>query len=200
MFYNEGETHLLCHQCGREVEGEPARITTEDNNVEEIVQPPAGFADSPENSRNKTHRLYKKQEKRFRSEERGGERRRHSRFRADGLRAKSEERGKEKGTKAKLRPHARSTDASMERLRGDSSPSISEPLADDEPRIYADSYKKGSWICIVEGEGTPAWNRSLDGKLKFWKSKDSRSKVEASREYLRLASSELSPARVRLCL
>lgn len=132
--------------------------------MEEIVQPPAGFADSPENSRNKTHRLYKKQEKRFRSEERGGERRRHSRFRADGLRAKSEERGKEKGTKAKLRPHARSTDASMERLRcADSSPSISEPLADDEPRIYADSYKKGSWICIVEGEGTPAWNRSLDG-------------------------------------
>lgn len=165
VFYNEGESHILCHQCGREFDGDPGQIEMM-GNVEEIVQPPAGFADSPENVKSKTHRLYKKQDKRFRSEERG-ERRRHSRIRAENLRAKSEERGKEKGSKTKLRPQARSTDASMERLRcADSSPSISEPLNSEEPKIYSDSFKKGSWICIVEGETSPRWDRSVDtGKM-----------------------------------
>lgn len=161
VFYNE-ETHLLCHQCGREFEGENIQIEME-GTTEEIVQPPAGFADSPESTKNKSHRLYKKQEKRFRSEERGGERRKHSRYRAESTRAKSEERGKEKTSKSKIRPHTRSTDASMERLRGaDSSPSISEPLTTEDPKIYAESFKKGSWICIMEREGSTKWNRSLD--------------------------------------
>lgn len=150
VFYNEGEAHVVCHHCGREVEGDANAPVEEDD--KEIVQPPAGFADSPENTRGKTHRYYKKQEKRFRSEERG-ERRRHSRFRTEGLRAKSEERGKEKGSKMKLRPHARSIDASMERLRGaDSSPSISEPLTAEEPRVFAEAYRRGCWICICEGD------------------------------------------------
>ncbi|KAK6626476.1 hypothetical protein RUM44_008949 [Polyplax serrata] len=162
VFYNEGEAHILCHQCGREFEGENVECETEEA-TEEIVQPPAGFADSPENSKSKAYRLYKKQEKRFRSEERSGERRRHARYRAETIRAKSEERGKEKSAKSKMRPHARSTDASMERLRGaDSSPSISEPLTIDEPRIYADSYKNNSWIYILDTEANPKWNRSLD--------------------------------------
>lgn len=143
---------MLCHQCGREVEPEAEAAKTKGEPVPDIVQPPPRFADSPESSHGKAHRKFKKQEKRFRSEERTGERRRHHRTRTDGLRAKSEERGgKEKKSRDKLRPHAHSTDASMELLRGaDSSPSFSDPFTEDDQRVYADTFKKASWISIVE--------------------------------------------------
>nr|CAD7443410.1 unnamed protein product [Timema bartmani] len=162
VFYSESADHssnaanltdnqgVLCHHCGREVdkstlsgvedgEGPCERVETEQP---DIVQPPAGFADSPEGPRGmkpSSGRLYKKLEKRFRSEDRGGhgERRHHSRFRCEGVRAKSEERGKE--DRVKVRPLARSTDASMEVLKtADSSPnmardnSVSDLLTDDE--------------------------------------------------------------------
>lgn len=129
------------------MEPEPPTAKTKAN--VDIVQPPPRFADSPESSQSK--RKFKKLEKRFRSEERAGERRRHTRTRNENIRAKSEERGKEKKSKDKLRPHAHSTDASMELLRtGDSSPSFSDPFAEDDQRVYADSIKSGSWISIVE--------------------------------------------------
>lgn len=144
VFYNEGDTHLLCHQCGREVEPEAPKAKA---GAVDIVQPPPRFADSPESSL--TKRKFKKLEKRFRSEERPGERRRHTRARNENIRAKSEERGKEKKSKDKLRPYAHSTDASMELLR-DSSPSFSEPFAEADQRVFADSIKASSWISIAE--------------------------------------------------
>lgn len=83
-----------CHHCGKEVE----IVTAADGSHEDIgpeeerpniVKPPADFADSPDGPRTPHHptRLYKKMDKRFRSEERHGDRR-HYRSRQDSARAK----------------------------------------------------------------------------------------------------------------
>ncbi|XP_023707190.1 uncharacterized protein LOC111864256 isoform X6 [Cryptotermes secundus] len=189
VFYSEGADHssnttTLCHHCGREVDrsavlsgledGEPGGNETIEPEPPDIVQPPAGFADSPEGSRNKavsSGRLYKKLEKRYRSEERSGhgERRHHSRYRCDGARAKSEERGRE--DRVKLRPLARSTDASLEMLRAaGSSPnvmvhdtSMSDLAAgegeEEDTGVYAESYKNATWIYIGDSEEMHVWQK-----------------------------------------
>lgn len=51
-----------------------------------IVKPPADFADSPDGQRQPVQRIYKKLDRRLRSEERGD--RRHYRSRQDSARAK----------------------------------------------------------------------------------------------------------------
>ena len=102
VFYSDPSSHMAavehqvhCLHCGKEVD-----IVTTDNHDKsissnngaqpDIVQPPAGFADSPR-LKHSTGRLYKKLEKRFRSEERSQAERKHPKYRSD-VRAKVSER------------------------------------------------------------------------------------------------------------
>nr|XP_041631901.1 uncharacterized protein LOC108074348 isoform X1 [Drosophila kikkawai] len=114
VFYSEADGNAAsaadqshCLHCGKEMEGgkQPSHQNTiselAGDSVEsipyieqDIVKPPSDFADSPVTTKT-TQRLYKKMDKRFRSEERyHGERGRHYKTRQENIRAKSEERGR----------------------------------------------------------------------------------------------------------
>lgn len=116
----------------------------------EIVQPPAGFADSP-NGMGKPIRLYKKVDKRFRSEERHGDRR-HHRNRSES-RAKSEERGKDDnvigggGGNGGIRPAGSSPCVGVEEVSARDK--FGQQTADPEQGIYHGLYRLGVWICIA---------------------------------------------------
>lgn len=111
----------------------------------EIVQPPAGFADSP-NGCMKPTRLYKKVDKRFRSEERHGDRR-HHRNRSES-RAKSEERGKEDTGSSGIRPAGSSPCVGVEDVQVVRD-KFGQQTADPEQGIYHGCYRLGVWICIA---------------------------------------------------
>ncbi|KAL7742064.1 hypothetical protein ACLKA6_018311 [Drosophila palustris] len=112
VFYSEADGNAAstdqghCLHCGKEMEGKQHNNTVSElagDSVEsipyieqeaDIVKPPSDFADSPVTTKT-TQRLYKKLDKRFRSEERyHGERGRHYKTRQENIRAKSEERGR----------------------------------------------------------------------------------------------------------
>ncbi|XP_044315695.1 uncharacterized protein LOC108038212 isoform X2 [Drosophila rhopaloa] len=110
VFYSEADGNAAsgeqshCLHCGKEMEGKQQSNTISElagDSVEsipyieqDIVKPPSDFADSPVTTKT-TQRLYKKMDKRFRSEERyHGERGRHYKTRQENIRAKSEERGR----------------------------------------------------------------------------------------------------------
>lgn len=82
---------MHCHHCGKEVEIITALDDTErdilaQESTTNIVKPPADFADTPEGTR-QPQRIYKKSDRRLRSEERHGERK-HYRNRQESARAK----------------------------------------------------------------------------------------------------------------
>ncbi|XP_039294153.1 uncharacterized protein LOC111051707 isoform X2 [Nilaparvata lugens] len=156
--HSHSHSHSLCHHCGRHVECTASQPTTaqttavvERTATGDIVQPPAGFADSPR-APHRAARIYKKADKRFRSEER----RHHARMHAEAVRAKSEERGKdEQKEKPSTRPITRSTDASMEKLR--CSPSSLGSDEDDCTGFYTKPFHCGIWVYIGSTEELHAW-------------------------------------------
>lgn len=103
VFYSEADTivdhQVHCQNCGKQVEIVTALSGSDETivgaeQVAAIVQPPADFADSPKVPRavslatsHHTTRLYKKMDKRFRPEERQGDRRTY-RTRQENTRAK----------------------------------------------------------------------------------------------------------------
>ncbi|XP_034667545.1 uncharacterized protein LOC117901047 isoform X1 [Drosophila subobscura] len=109
VFYSEADGTAAsatdqghCHHCGKEMEGKQQELVGDSvesipyiEQEADIVKPPSDFADSPVTTKT-TQRLYKKMDKRFRSEERyhAGERGRHYKTRQENIRAKSEERGR----------------------------------------------------------------------------------------------------------
>ncbi|XP_073979225.1 uncharacterized protein isoform X3 [Rhodnius prolixus] len=141
----EGKLQQACLHCGRQYDAQQVKNGPE-KVAGDIVQPPAGFEDSPRTPHRT--RLYKKADKRFRSEER-----RH-RMHAEAARAKSEERAREE-RKDKIRPITRSTDASMEKLHMQSS--FEEE--DEWNGVVSEAYNTGSWVYIGDAEELQVWQR-----------------------------------------
>lgn len=82
------DQHVHCLHCGKEVDIVTTDEVEKSCSQPDIVQPPEGFADSPRAKHPTSGRLFKKFEKRYRSEDRGHGDRRHFRNRSEGLRAK----------------------------------------------------------------------------------------------------------------
>nr|XP_037874468.1 uncharacterized protein LOC101741769 isoform X3 [Bombyx mori] len=181
----DGEAKAHCLHCGKEVHivtaaHEHDSVASRTSHTDEsyadatpdIVPAPAGFADSPSCISSKKHtsgaRLYKKLDKRYRSEDKS---RHHYRNRQD-VRAKSEERGKEeyaysdKPTDTRI---ARSAGNSLDKLGSTSAgvdPDEQEECSGssegaegirDEKGIYASPWWCGNWILLSENDDQ--WTR-----------------------------------------
>ncbi|XP_045451650.1 uncharacterized protein LOC123660638 [Melitaea cinxia] len=190
VFYSEHTEHDLvgaeceakahCLHCGKEVhivtathdhDSRTSRTSHTDESyadaTPDIVPAPAGFADSPSCGPKKHTtgaRLYKKLDKRYRSEDKS----RQYRHRQD-VRAKSEERGKEDYTRME-KPQdtriARSAGNSLDKLAGSNASvdpdeheecSCSSDGAEDEKGVYATPWWCGNWILLSENDDN--WTR-----------------------------------------
>ncbi|CAH0694541.1 unnamed protein product [Spodoptera exigua] len=181
----DGESKAHCLHCGKEVHivtatHEHDSVASRTSHTDEsyadatpdIVPAPAGFADSPSCASTKKHasgaRLYKKLDKRYRSEDKS---RHYYRNRQD-VRAKSEERGKEEyasSEKTQDTRIARSAGNSLDKLGGSSAsvdPDEHEECSGssegaegsrDEKGIYAAPWWCGNWIML--SENNDQWTR-----------------------------------------
>ncbi|XP_063916393.1 uncharacterized protein LOC135132287 isoform X3 [Zophobas morio] len=193
VFYSDPSSHTADHQvhclhCGKEVDivttDDPDKsISSNGTHHDIVVQPPAGFEDSPK-TKHTTTRLYKKLDRRFRSEERSQTDYRRHRYKPD-VRAKSEERGA-KTYRAKLRPMAKSTDNSQEVLKAtDSSPSVlpGAPEDEDDQGIYDVPYMEGCWMYIDERDEVHTWNKGCTPTEPEPARRESVSSTESEQEF-----------------
>ncbi|XP_055386242.1 mucin-2-like [Condylostylus longicornis] len=155
VFYSETAEvpadQIHCLHCGKEVEilaaasGSQESIPPiDDEGADMLVKPPADFADSPITTKT-SQRLYKKMDKRFRSEDRHGiERSRHYRSRQENVRAKSEERTKEQTT-----PSPPST----LRPSGSSPCMLPDDLDETESeQVYRGNFQKGLYTRLTDSD------------------------------------------------
>ncbi|KAG5684041.1 hypothetical protein PVAND_013294 [Polypedilum vanderplanki] len=177
VFYNSEadllEHQIHCHHCGKEVEvvtavggGSEESVVIVDDGPD-IVQPPEGFADSPNGISKIPPAL--KYYKRFRSEDR-----RHKK--GSNGRAKSEERGSEDVTNGKIRGS------------GSSPCVVPSPFGHDhhhelEQGIYHGSYSHGTWICIADKD---FWRKNeipVDAKYAESGGSERRASTESEKEF-----------------
>ncbi|CAH2043452.1 unnamed protein product, partial [Iphiclides podalirius] len=176
----DGEAKAHCLHCGKEVhivtathehDSRASRTSHTDESyadaTPDIVPAPAGFADSPSCIPPKKSasgaRLYKKLDKRYRSEDKS---RHHYRHRQD-VRAKSEERGKEEyacSEKPQDTRIARSAGNSLDKLAGStgsvdpdeheecSGSSEGAENCREEKGVYAAPWWCGNWILLSEND------------------------------------------------
>ncbi|XP_025408595.1 uncharacterized protein LOC112682271 isoform X2 [Sipha flava] len=144
---NRASLSSRCTRCNNEVDIDYANNTN--NEVIDIVKPPEGFGDSPEEPPSTPLRQLTK---RYRSEER------KKNNRSEHTRAKSEERVK--NHRERERPMTRSTDVSMEKLNGSSSSLHSDD--DDWSGIYTTPFTSFSWVYIDEVEEFYVWKKPSD--------------------------------------
>ncbi|KAM7353346.1 uncharacterized protein ACRADG_005440 [Cochliomyia hominivorax] len=155
VFYSEADGNNAdansghCSHCGKEVEeqsvvcGDSVESLPYIDNEPDIVKPPSDFADSPVTTKT-PQRLYKKMDKRFRSEERyHHERGRHYKSRKENIRAKSEERNQECNRKStpNLRPAG-------------SSPCILPEITNEtkQQTIYMGHYESGRYSRLTDSD------------------------------------------------
>ncbi|XP_041981892.1 uncharacterized protein LOC121735219 isoform X2 [Aricia agestis] len=201
-----------CLHCGKEVhivtasheyESVESRTSHTDESfadaTPDIVPAPAGFADSPSCIDNKKHvsgaRLYKKLDKRYRSEDKT----RHSnRYRSD-VRAKSEERGKEEYAdieKPEDTRIARSAGNSLDKLASNSGADPDEQeqcsgsedgeTTRDEKGVYATPWWCGNWILISPNDDS--WLRIPPDTVDFTGGEDpTESETEFNKRYVSLS-------------
>ncbi|XP_063829230.1 uncharacterized protein LOC135078632 [Ostrinia nubilalis] len=209
----DGEAKAHCLHCGKEVhivtasheQDRASRTSHTDESYADaqpdIVPAPAGFADSPSCISSKKHatgaRLYKKLDKRYRSEDKS----RHYRHRSD-VRAKSEERGKEEYASTE-KPQdtriARSAGNSLDKLAGSSAsvdPDEHEECSGssegaeggrEERGVYAAPWWCGNWILLSENDDH--WTRippDVLERIESSKEDPTESETEFNKRYVAL--------------
>ncbi|CAG9564810.1 unnamed protein product [Danaus chrysippus] len=215
VFYSEHTEHgdgdearAHCLHCGKEVhivtaanehDASASRTSQTDESyadaTPDIVPAPAGFADSPSCGAAKKPasgaRLYKKLDKRYRSEDKT---KHHYRHRQD-VRAKSEERGKdvyegiEKPQDTRI---ARSAGNSLDKLATNTSGDPDEPEecsgssegVDEEKGVYATPWWCGNWILLSENNDN--WSRIPPDALQQQKEDPTDSETEFNKRYVAL--------------
>ncbi|CAH1984285.1 unnamed protein product [Acanthoscelides obtectus] len=203
VFYSDPSSHAAmdqqvhCLHCGKEVDivntdeaDKSIGSSSTETQQQDIVQPPAGFEDSP---RMKTQgRLFKKLDRRIRSEERTLIENRKHRYKSD-VRAKSEERASRRShspNSTGVQPQRpKSTPQLRSGASSGSSPSLlpAAPEDEDDPSqaVYDAPYLDGLWVYVDERDEVAAGGHLSPNEFDRSKRKGSVSSTESEQEFKR---------------